>query len=231
MVLRVMSTKIVISSEVKARFPDLNLATTMVRGVKVEKTLSSITEFIVKTVKNLRSRFTMDSIKNDSIVRAYRDFYWRLGVDPTKQRPASEALLRRAVKGLNLPSINNVVDACNLASIETLVPIGLYDYDRVKGSLTLRFAHNGEVFKPIGGKDEILTSNQIVLADNVKILHVYPFRDSRDTMITESTRNVLIVSCGAPKVPIELIIEAAAKTSKYIQMFAGGFVEEIAVIK
>lgn len=229
--MRVMNARIVISSEVKAKFPDLSLATAMVKGVKVEKTLSPITEFIVKTVKNLRGRFTMDSIRNNSIVRAYRDFYWRLGVDPTKQRPASEALLRRVVKGLNLPSINNVVDACNLASIETLVPIGLYDYDKIEGGLTLRFARNGEVFKPIGGRDEVLTSNQIVLADNVKILHVYPFRDSRDTMITESTRNVLIVSCGAPKVPIELTIEAAVKTSRYIQLFAGGFVGEVAVIK
>jgi len=226
-----MNIKINIDSNVKKQFPDLKLATVMVRSVNVEETSSHKLQVIMETVNKLRNKFTMDSIKDNSIIRAYRDFYWRLKVDPTKQRPASEALLRRIVKGLGLPSINNVVDACNLASVETLIPIGLYDYDKVEGGLTLRFAHNGEVFKPIGGKYEVLTSNQIVLSDSVKILHIYPFRDSIDTMITKNTRNVLIVSCGAPKIPKELIIEAAVKTSKYIQIFAGGFIEEIAIIE
>jgi|YelNatPaOPRAMG01_1025707.scaffolds.fasta_scaffold29725_6 DNA/RNA-binding domain of Phe-tRNA-synthetase-like protein len=225
-----MNIKISIDPKVKAQFPDLSLATVMVRSVNVEETSSHKLQIIMETVNNLRNKFT-DNIKDNSIIRAYRNFYWRLKVDPTKQRPASEALLRRVIKGFGLPSINNVVDACNLASVETLIPIGLYDYDKVEGELTLRFAHNGELFKPIGGKYEVLTSNQIVLSDSIKILHVYPFRDSIDAMITKNTRNVLVVSCGAPKISKELIIEAAVKTSKYIQIFAGGFIGEVAIIE
>jgi DNA/RNA-binding domain of Phe-tRNA-synthetase-like protein len=226
-----MNIKVSIDPKVKAHFPDLKLATVMVRDVNVEETSSHKLQIIMETISNLRNKFTLDNIKDNNIIRAYRNFYWRLKVDPTKQRPASEALLRRVIKGLGFPSINNVVDACNLASIETLIPIGLYDYDKVEGELTLRFAHDGEVFKPIGGKYEVLTSNQIVLSDSVKILHVYPFRDSIDTMITKNTRNVLVVSCGVPEIPKELIMEAAVKTSKYIQIFAGGSVGEVAIVE
>jgi DNA/RNA-binding domain of Phe-tRNA-synthetase-like protein len=226
-----MNIKVSIDPKVKAHFPDLKLATVMVRDVNVEETSSHKLQIIMETISNLRNKFTLDNIKDNNIIRAYRNFYWRLKVDPTKQRPASEALLRRVIKGLGFPLINNVVDACNLASIETLIPIGLYDYDKVEGELTLRFAHDGEVFKPIGGKYEVLTSNQIVLSDSVKILHVYPFRDSIDTMITKNTRNVLVVSCGVPEIPKELIMEAAVKTSKYIQIFAGGSVGEVAIVE
>ncbi|MEM1545096.1 MAG: phenylalanine--tRNA ligase beta subunit-related protein [Candidatus Methanomethylicia archaeon] len=93
-------------------------------------------------------------------MRAYRDFYWKLRIDSTEQKPASETLLRKVVSGLNFPLINNIVDVCNLASIESLIPIGFYDYDKIEKNLNLRFARNGEVFRPIGDKSEVLASNQ-----------------------------------------------------------------------
>ena len=44
----------------------------------------------------LKERFpSMDDIRKDRIIRSFRDLYWRMSIDPTKQRPSSEALLRR----------------------------------------------------------------------------------------------------------------------------------------
>jgi len=121
-----------------------------------------------------------------------------------------------------MPLINNVVDAGNFASLETLVPIGLYDIDKVKGMLRLRVSREGEVFDPIGGSREILSEGLPVLADEEKIIHLYPHRDSKHTMIRVSTKNVLVVACGVPKVPSSLVKEAASKTINYILRFAGG---------
>ncbi len=88
-------------------------------------------------IYELRSRINIDkeSLKDNPIIRALRDFYWSIGIDPTKTRPSSEALVRRLLNSNSIPKINNVIDAGNIASIETLIPIGIYDLDKIKGSI------------------------------------------------------------------------------------------------
>ena len=56
-----------------------------------------------------------------------RAIFHRTGVDPTRYRPSSESLLRRAVKGKGLYFINSVVDLVNYFSLKTLCPMGLFD--------------------------------------------------------------------------------------------------------
>ena len=111
--------------------------------------------------------YTLSSSKHHPVVRAYRDFYWRIGIDPTKVRPASEALARRFISSGSLPRINNVVDAGNLASLETLVRIGLYDLGRVRGEMVLRFSQEGESLVDIAGLERRLGGNDFVLADDL----------------------------------------------------------------
>ncbi|MFN4336915.1 MAG: B3/4 domain-containing protein [Candidatus Nitrosocaldus sp.] len=148
-------------------------------------------------IDGLRRRLAVlnkDDLKNHPVVRALRDFYWRLGIDPTKVRPSSEALARRFLTG-SIPKINNVVDAGNIASIETLVPIGIYDLAAVKGSLILRRATNNEEFVDITGKVSMLKGNEIVLADDIGVVHVFPHRDALRTSVNDHTSRVLIVGC------------------------------------
>jgi len=64
-------------------------------------------------IKNVEEKYRSQDpeyLKNDSVVRAYRDFYWRIGIDPTKTRPSGEALRRRLARGNRFPRINIVVD-------------------------------------------------------------------------------------------------------------------------
>ncbi|MEM0202972.1 MAG: phenylalanine--tRNA ligase beta subunit-related protein [Archaeoglobaceae archaeon] len=209
---------------VKVKEPEIFVCISEVRGVKVVKNVES-TKLFKEVIEKLREKYSVDKLKDDPVVRAFRDFYWRIGIDPTKQRPSSEALLRRGLKG-SVPRINNVVDAGNIASMETLIPIGLYDIDKIKGDLELRYAKKGEIFTPIGGKDETLDENQIVLADEEKVLHVYPYRDSRLTMVSDTTKNVLVVACGVPGVEKDRVRLACEKAKEYIVMLAGGEAED-----
>ncbi len=75
---------------------------------------------------------------------AVRGMYRRTGLDPTKRRPSSEALLRRVRKGEALPRINSLVDVCNWCSLEFQLPYGLYDLDRIEGDVILRLGAEGE---------------------------------------------------------------------------------------
>lgn len=78
-----------------------------------------------------------------------RRLYHAVGIQPTRHRPSSEALLRRVLQGRDLYAINNAVDACNLASLSFLLPIGLYDRAKLQGDVTLRLGRPGEEYPGI----------------------------------------------------------------------------------
>lgn len=182
---------------------------------------SSLNEYVAsivrKTVEEVKSTLTLESLKNHPVIRAYRDFYWRLGIDPTKVRPSSEALIRRALKTGSIPLINNIADLGNVASMKTMVPIGIYDLDKMLPPLTLRRAREGELFHPIGGEPERLTNKDIVLVDSKgMIIHLFPHRDSTHTMVSAETKNILIVACGVRGVDEERVQEAVVLASKLI---------------
>src|SRR5574342_16151 len=85
-----------------------------------------------------------------STVRKIRSIFHRAGLDPTRYRPSSESLLRRAVKGKGLYFINSVVDRINYFSLKTLWPIGLYDADKLKPPIVWRVEREGESYEGIG---------------------------------------------------------------------------------
>ncbi len=149
-------------------------------------------------------------LTENPIIQAYRRFLWRLGVDPTKVRPSSEALARRILRGDRLPRINSLVDSGNIASIKTLVPIGIYDLDKISTPMILRFSMSGEKFKPIGSQNlEVLEAGLPIIVDSRGlVIHIYPHRDSRESMITLDTKKAIVVGCGVPGVPRDLVVNA-----------------------
>ena len=158
-----------------------------------------------------------DALRNDPVARAYRDFYWRIGIDPTKTRPSGEALARRVLLGKGLPQIHPVVDAGNLASAETLVPVGLYDADVLPGDAVLTVSRGGERFLPIGGEEELLPPGIPVLLSEGVVVHVYPHRDSRLTAVRPGTRRVLAIAAGVPGVGGDELLGVLRRIFEYLE--------------
>ena len=120
-----------------------------------------------------------------AVARA-RELYRRFGLDPTRLRPSSEALLRRLKKGEPLPRINSLVDVANALSVQLQVPVGLYDLDKVKGDeLVIRLGAEGEGYTGIG-KERVNVAGRICVADADGPCG-NPSADSARTMITTET--------------------------------------------
>lgn len=212
-----------IDPHLSSRFPELRALVAFVHGVSVQRESTELEAFKQSVFEELRVKYTLDSIKNQPIFRAYRDFYWRIGIDPTKTRPAGEALLRRIVAGKNFPKINTLVDAYNMTSAKTGVAIGAFDYSKIRGSLLLRNANPGEKFLGIGmNKPETLGGNEPVVSDDEKLIAIYPYRDSEETKITLDTKEVLLLICGVPGIGEEKLREAATLTVEFISKFCHG---------
>jgi|Deesub1362A_J573_1020465.scaffolds.fasta_scaffold03376_5 DNA/RNA-binding domain of Phe-tRNA-synthetase-like protein len=205
-----------ISPELKEKY-GISVEVLHLSNLEVKPASQEFAAFKEEVFKEIREKHTLASLKDNPVVRAYRDFYWRIGIDPTKLRPASEALVRRILAGKPLPEINNLVDAYNLASALTLIPIGAYDAGKVKGELIIRTS-NGESFVGIGGK-ELVTKGEIVLSDEEKILSIYPYRDADATKITAATRAATVVLCGVKGIERDYLRQSAEKTQEIISRF------------
>lgn len=122
---------------------------------------------------------------------AVRTMYKQVGLDPTKTRPSSEALLRRVRQGGTLPRINAMVDVCNWCSLEFQLPYGLYDRSAIDGDVQLRLGRPGESYPGIR-KDDVHVAGRLTLAD-ARGPFGNPTSDSARTMVTTATTDALVV--------------------------------------
>ena len=226
-----MNLNILWDSTIVKEYPNLIIGYSVIHDVHVNKRDHDMEVFIKKKEEELRRRYSLEELKNVRKVRLYRDFFWRLGIDPTKKRPASEALLRRILRGKGLPKISNVVDAYNLASVETLITLSAYDLDKVRLPLSVRFARKGEKAILIGNREVELTGKEIVLTDGEGILCVLIHGDVERTKVTMNTKNIILIAYGVPGIDENEIINAIDKASEYIIRFAGGSIKSRSIVE
>ena len=124
-------------------------------------------------------------------ILATRAAYKALGKDPARYRGSAEALLRRVIAGKGLPRINSVVDAINLVSVESRLPVGLYDLEHVQGDIVFRAGRAGETYKGIGKYD--LNLEGLPVFCDAMGPHGSPTSDSERTMVTAATKQVIAI--------------------------------------
>ncbi|KXB02603.1 tRNA synthetase subunit beta [candidate division MSBL1 archaeon SCGC-AAA261D19] len=215
------------SEEIRDRFPDLRVLSAKILGVNVERQSAELEHFKKKAIEETKKKYELEELKDVPTFRTYRDFFWEIGIDPTKTRPAAEALVRRVLQGKPLPTINTLVDAYNFASLRSEIPLAAFDYQSIKGEPLMRFASEGEEFSGIGMKKPAeLNGGEIVVADSEKLIAIYPYRDSDETKITLDTNIVLLMICGVPGVEEEILNGAKRTAIDYVTRFCGGEVEE-----
>jgi DNA/RNA-binding domain of Phe-tRNA-synthetase-like protein len=136
------------------------------------------------------------AVLESGAIVATRAGYKALGKDPARYRGSAEALLRRVIAGKGLPRINNVVDVINLVSVESRLPIGLYDLAHVQGDIVFRVGREAETYKGIGKYD--LNLEALAVFSDALGPHGSPTSDSERTMVTEATSQVIaiIISFG-----------------------------------
>ncbi len=178
-----------IADELRGR---VRVGLVVLEGVSVREADASLAEEIDRLCRDLRERYGEGKSSEVPGAADARTLYKALGLDPTKTRPANEALLRRALKGEPLYRINTLVDALNLCSLRYQLPFGLYDLDRVEPPVRLRRGAAGETYEGIR-KGPVHVEGRPVLVD-ARGPFGNPTSDSARSMITLETRRALVVA-------------------------------------
>lgn len=169
-------------------------------------------EELKKRLEVISNSVTLEELREESDISAYRKFYWGLGIDPTKKRPSSEALVRRIIAGKPFPRINSIVDRYNLISAENRVSLGAFSADYLTNKeIIMRLAKEHEPFFGIGySESKPCVGNELALVVDDEIIALYPYRDSHNSRIMGDDAAVLFTLCAVPGLEISRI-DAAEK--------------------
>ena len=142
-----------------------------------------------------REELTTETLKDLTSIAATRRVYKACGKDPSRYRPASEALIRRVLQGKELYQRDTLVDLVNLASIAYGYSIGGFDADKFVGdTLTLGIGREGEPYEGIG-RGMINIHGLPVYRDAIGGVGT-PTSDNERTKMTLSTRHLIVLING-----------------------------------
>ena len=152
-------------------------------------------EEIHAKAEQFRNELTTETLKDISGIAATRRVYRACGKDPSRYRPASEALIRRILQGKKLYQIDTLVDLINLASIVYGYSIGGFDADKMVGEqLTLGIGKADEPYEGIG-RGLINIEGLPVYRDEIGGVGT-PTSDHERTKITAQTNHLLVLING-----------------------------------
>ena len=142
-----------------------------------------------------KETLTTESLKEMSGIAATRKVYHACGKDPSRYRPASEALIRRMLQGKELYQRDTLVDLVNLASIAYGYSIGGFDADKFEGdTLTLGVGKAGEPYEGIG-RGMINIEGLPVYRDKIGGVGT-PTSDNERTKMTIDTTHLVVLING-----------------------------------
>jgi DNA/RNA-binding domain of Phe-tRNA-synthetase-like protein len=204
--------------EIRIELPGVKLGVVEADGLRVVPVDLGLAKLMDEVSERKRNEFTVESLAEAPAVRAARAMFREWGMDPSKYRPSSEALLRRVVQGKGLYRVLNAVDICNLGSIETGWPYGCYDRGHIRAPITFRHGAPGEMYEGIGKKMWHLEGRPVLADPNGPFGS--PISDSTRSMITESAREILVVLYAPDGVPDSALEEAMTRLGERLAQFA-----------
>lgn len=182
--------KIELSAQLKSRIPELKLSYLLFdvlsdcNNYNLDKEFSEIVYQIGNTVE-------LNQISSINNIFYTRQAYKLLGKEPSRYRPAAEALYRRIVRNKGLYRINDLVDSVNIISLNTAISIGLYDFNKIKGSIIADIGRASDLYMGIG-KEQLNIENMPALRDSEGFFG-NPSSDSQRTMVNYSTSRALMI--------------------------------------
>ncbi|WP_455068803.1 B3/B4 domain-containing protein [Prevotella nigrescens] len=145
--------------------------------------------------EEFKNKLTIETLKEISGIAATRRIYRICGKDPSRYRPAAEALIRRILQGKTLYQIDTLVDLINLASMKYGYSLGGFDADKIVGNtLELGVGKEGEPYEGIG-RGMINIQGLPVYRDGIGGVGT-PTSDNERTKITINTNHLLVLING-----------------------------------
>jgi len=187
--------KLTIDKSVLEMFPALKIGVLVAKNIDNSKENKELQQETRDIELHVRNNFELQTLVDFLPVKDWRDAYSKFGAKPKTFKNSIETLMRRVLKGDNLPDINTVVNLYNMISIKHILPAGGDDIDKLDGDITLTIAKGGESFTLLGSrKQETAERGEVIYRDDKEVLcRRWNWRECDKTKMIPETKNVMIV--------------------------------------
>jgi DNA/RNA-binding domain of Phe-tRNA-synthetase-like protein len=183
--------KVRIDDAVFEHLPHFSLGVLHYSGVSLTDSPKLLQGRINLFVESLRLEHEAGKLTEIEGVREWRACFKKLGIDPSRYRPSSESLLRRLLQGNAFFWVNSAVDVNNFLSVHHALPYGIYDENKLTGSVVCRLGQAADQYEGLNGR-EVHMEGKLLLADDQGPFGS-PIVDSVRTRVTDQSRNLMQV--------------------------------------
>jgi phenylalanyl-tRNA synthetase beta chain len=163
-----------------------------VQGIARDLAAAGLGTLIDKPITPIVGQFVSPQMVATEAPHACPLFAGRL-IRGVKNGP-SPAWLQQRLRAVGLRPRNALVDITNLISLDRARPLHVYDAAKLNGVVRARMGRAGESFKALDGNDYQVTSEQCVIADDVRVLGFGGVMGGEYSGCSETTKDVLIES-------------------------------------
>lgn len=215
--------KYTVQPEVFELEPELRFGIIVARGLKNRETSSVETARLRKAEEDARDSIKAEELKQQPIIAGYRKVLEKAGINPNKFINSMEAMMKRVLKGGQLPTINSLVDLCNAISIENQVSLGGHDLADIHDDLSVGFTKGGEKFLPFGAQDyEPVEAGELVfISGDVVQTRKWVWRQSELGKMTLDTTDVFFQLTGFSDEPDSPLLKALDSLEETLKEFGG----------
>jgi len=138
-----------ISNKIIEKYRSLIEAVVILKNIDNTTNGNGILKLLREEENNVRKKLSKENLANHPKIKVWREAFKQFGSKPNKFSSSIEALLKRVLKGDNLPDINPLVNLYNYCSIKHMLPFGGEDFKGVYGDMELKYCKGNEDFIPI----------------------------------------------------------------------------------
>jgi DNA/RNA-binding domain of Phe-tRNA-synthetase-like protein len=211
--------------EIIKRFPNIVGGVILAHENNNDPTSEALKEIYFAEQQAVISKIGSKPLSELAPLAAWRSAFRDFGVNPTKYRSAVEALLRRLTKKGDIPSINAVVDICNLISIRYQLPVAAFDARHLNGPITVQFSSGDENFTPLfETESEHPEPGEVIFADDTKLVVArrWCWRQSDESATRQDTTDAVFTIEAQHPNGQEYIRAALADLHVLLQNHVGG---------
>ncbi len=219
---------VAIASSITNQLPGFSLGIIRYAGVTLSdspKMLQGRINLFVETLRNEREGSQITDIEG---IREWRAMFKKLGIDPSRYRPSSEALTRRLLQGNPFFWINSGVDVNNFLSVLHALPYGLYDADKLSGDIVCRLGGEEDHYEGLNGRD-VNMQGKLLLADADGPFGS-PIVDSTRSSVTPSATELLQVIFFHELLAVVKREEILGSTARMFTEINGGEAVQISLV-
>jgi DNA/RNA-binding domain of Phe-tRNA-synthetase-like protein len=213
-----------IAADVFARFPEYRRGVVLARDVRNGASPVELVRMLRAEEAAARGRLNVDTLTTEPRLASWREAFRALGYKPGDFRPSIEALLRRVLRGQELPAINALVDIGTIVSLRHLLPVGGHAIDLLTRDIALRPAAGSEDFVPFGSQEnEHPAPGEFIFVEGNQVLtRRWIWRQANHTLTLPETTAVEFNIDGLPPVATADVEVAARDVMDLVERFAPG---------